>query len=76
MQICLDFCNKKGYVNIICENNCLEAVELIIVGRDHTLHTYVIDILHIRDALHENGNTTLMYVLREQNMCAYFMANE
>jgi hypothetical protein len=33
-QICLDFCSKKGYVNNICENDCLEAVYLIIDGRD------------------------------------------
>jgi len=30
----------------------------------------------IRDVLHENGNTTLVHVLREQNMCADFMAKE
>jgi len=54
----------------------LEAVDLIIVGRDHTLHTYATGILHIRDALHGNGNTTLMHVFREQNMCADFMAKE
>jgi len=38
IQIGLDFCSKKGYVNIICESDCLEAVDLIIVGRDHMLH--------------------------------------
>jgi len=54
----------------------LEAVDLIIDGHDHTLHTYATDILHIRDVLHENGNTTLVHVLREQNMCADFMAKE
>jgi len=43
----------------------LEAVELVIVGRDHTLHTYAIEILHIRYVLHGNGNSTLAYVLRE-----------
>jgi len=52
IQIGLDFCSKKGYVNIICESDCLKAVDLIIAGRDHTLHTYAIDILHIKDALH------------------------
>lgn len=71
----LDFCCKKGYVNIIYESDCLEAVDLIIVCRDHTLHTYATNILHIRDYLHRNGNT-MVHVLREQNMCAYFMANE
>jgi len=54
----------------------LEAVGLIIAGRYHSLHTYVTDILHIKDALQGNGNTTLVYVLREQNMCADFMAKE
>jgi hypothetical protein len=39
IQIGLDFCCKKGYVNIICESDCLETIDLIIVGRDHTLHT-------------------------------------
>ena len=43
-QIDLDFCGKKGYVNIICESDCLETVDLIIVGRDHTLHTYATDV--------------------------------
>jgi len=76
IQIDLDFCSKNGYVNIICESDCLEAVDLIIVGSDHTLHTYAIDILHIRDDLHGNANTTLMHVLREQIMCADFMAKE
>jgi len=67
---------KKSYVNIICESDCLEAVDLIIVDRDHTLHAYATDILHIRDDLHGNENTTLMHVLMEQNMCADFMANK
>jgi hypothetical protein len=52
------------------------TINLIIDGRDHTLHTYATDILHIRDVLHGNSNTTLVHVLREQNMCAYFMAKE
>jgi len=52
----------------------LEAVDLIIAGSDHSLHTYATDILHIKDALQGNGNTTLVHVLREQNMCADFMA--
>jgi len=43
----------------------LEAIDLIIAGRDHTLHTYAIDILHIRDALHANGNITLEHILKE-----------
>jgi len=76
IQISLDFCRKKGYVNIICESDCLEAVDLIIDDHDHTLHIYATVILHIRDVLHENGNTTLVHVLREQNMCADFMAKE
>jgi len=54
----------------------LEAVALIIAGRDHTLYTYAPDILHIRDDLHGNGNTTLVHVLREQNMCANFIVKE
>ena len=76
IQIGLDFCSKKSYVNIIFESDCLELVDLIIDGRDHTLHTYATDILRIRDALHGNGNTTLVHVIREQNMCADFMAKE
>ena len=76
IQIGLDFCSRKGYVNIICESDWLEAVDLIIASRDHTLHTYATDILHIRDALHGNENTTLVHVLREQHMCADFMAKE
>ena len=74
IQIGLDFCSKKGYVNIICESDCLEAVDLIIDSRDHHLHTYATYILHIRDALLGDGNTTLVHVLREQNICADFMA--
>jgi len=54
----------------------LEIVDLIIDGRDHTLHSYATDILHIRDALHGNRNTILVHILREQNMCADFMAKE
>ena len=30
IQIGLDFCSKKGYVNGICESDCLEEVGLII----------------------------------------------
>jgi len=33
------FCSIKGYVNIICESDCLEIVDMITAGRDHTLHT-------------------------------------
>jgi len=66
----------------------LEVVDLIITGHDHTLHTYVIDILRIRDfflkeiqlrirdVIHGNGNKTLVHVLMEHNMCAYFMTKE
>ena len=72
IQIGLNFRSKKGYGNIICENDCLEAVDLIIDGRNHTLHTYAIDILHTRDALYETDNTTLVHVLREQNMCIFY----
>ena len=53
-QIGLDFCSKKGYVHIICESDCFEAVDLIIVGHDNALHIYAPDILHIKDALHGN----------------------
>ncbi|XP_024628672.1 uncharacterized protein [Medicago truncatula] len=74
--ICLNFCSRKGYVNIICKSDCFEVVDLIIDGHDHTLHTYATHILHIRDVLHENEKTTLVHVLREQYMCAYFMAKE
>ena len=76
IEIHFDFCSNKCYVNIICASGCLEAVDLIIAGRDHTLHTYATDILHIRYSLHENGNTTLVHVLREQNMCVDFTAKE
>jgi hypothetical protein len=71
IQISVDFCGKKGYANIIYESDCLEAVDLIIAGRDYATH-----ILHIRNVLHGNGNTTLVHVFREQNMCANFMAKE
>jgi len=50
----------------------LEAVGLIIAGRDHTLHTNATDLFHIRDVLHGNKNTTLVYVHREQNMCRFY----
>jgi len=40
IQIGLDFCSKKGYVNISYESDCLKAVDLIMDGHDHTLHTY------------------------------------
>jgi len=49
---------------------------LIIAGRDHTLHTYATDIFHIRDVLHGNGNTTTVHILKEQNMCANYVAKE
>jgi len=51
IQIGLDFCSKKNYVNIICESYYLEAIDMIIARRDHTLHNYATDILHIRDVL-------------------------
>jgi hypothetical protein len=38
---------------------------LFVVGRDHTLHAYATNILHIKNALHGNGNTTLVHVLME-----------
>jgi len=58
---------------IIYESYCLKAVELFVAHRDHILDTYAIDILHIRDILHGNDNTILVHILKEQNMCAYFM---
>jgi len=76
VQVGLDFCSIKGYVNIIRESDCLDAVDLIIVGRDHSLHAYVTDILHIIDVLHGNGNATSVHVLREQDMCVDFMVKE
>ena len=76
IQIGHDFSSLKGYVNIICESDCLEVVDLIIDCRDHTLHTYATNILYIRNALYENGNTTFVHVLKKQNMCADFIAKE
>jgi len=64
----LIFVSKIGYDNIICESNYLEAVELIIAGRDHALHTYVTETLHIKDVLHGNSNTTLCMFL-ENKIC-------
>jgi hypothetical protein len=49
IQMKLEFCRRKDYNNIVCNSDYLEAVELFNVGRDNTLHVYVIDILHIRD---------------------------
>jgi len=73
IYIGIDFCRKKGYGNIICESDCLKAVKLIIDGRDHTLHTYVIGILHIRDAFQGNGNTILVHVLRgTKYVCKFY----
>jgi len=37
IRIGLNFCRKKGYGNIIFESDCLEAVELITDGCEHTL---------------------------------------
>jgi len=76
IQIGLDSCRKKGYDNNICESDCLEAVELIIDGCDHTLHTCSTDIVHMRDAFQGNDDATLVHILREQNMCADFMVKE
>jgi hypothetical protein len=40
--------------NIVCENDCLEVVELVNAGRDNnTLHVYATYILHIIDDLHK-----------------------
>jgi len=76
IHIGLDLCQERGYNNINCVIDCLETVELFVASRDHTSHTYAPNILHLRDVLHKNGNTTLVHVLREQNMCANFMAKQ
>ncbi|KEH42076.1 hypothetical protein MTR_1g060780 [Medicago truncatula] len=41
IYICLDFCCKKCYDNIICESDCLESVELIINGCDCLVHYFL-----------------------------------
>lgn len=66
IEMCLDFCCNRGYNNIICESDSLEAVEIFVACCDHTLHTYVINIVHIRYTLYGNDdNTTLAHVLRK-----------
>ena len=53
IQIGIDFCSLKGYVNIIYESDCLEAVDLIIDGRDHIpctlmlLTSFILEMLYM-----------------------------
>jgi len=63
-----DFCRNKSYNNIMCESDCLKVVELFVVGSDHTLHTHATNILHIKEFLHGNDNTTLVCMFLENKI--------
>jgi hypothetical protein len=66
----LEFCRNKGHNNIVCDNDCLEVVELVNAGRDrmidnNTLHVYATYILHIINDIHETDSTTLAHIHRK-----------
>ncbi|KEH40380.1 hypothetical protein MTR_1g028090 [Medicago truncatula] len=75
-----DHCYLKDPAgDILCYDpkpNCTNCFDMLTDGRDHTLHIYTTDILHIRDVLHGNGNTRLAHVLREQNSYVDFTTKE
>ncbi|KEH36868.1 hypothetical protein MTR_2g023410 [Medicago truncatula] len=54
---------------LLAELRVIQIVDLITAGCDHTLHTYVTDVLHIRDALHENGNTQQWFMFLGNKIC-------
>jgi hypothetical protein len=76
IQMGLEFCRSKGYSNIVCESNGLDAVELFNAGRDNALHVHATDILHIKDVLHETSGIAQVHALWKQNICADFITKE
>jgi hypothetical protein len=71
IQIGIDICHNRGYTNVICESDCLEAVKIFIGSGSHNLHVHASTILHISDALQQEENYTLVHILREQNVCRF-----
>jgi len=76
IQIGIDICHNRGYTNVTCESDCLEAVNIFIGLSSHNLHVHASTILQISETLRQEENYTLVHILREQNMCADFMAKE
>jgi len=75
IQLGIATCYDLGYTSIICESDCLEAVNLIHNLENASLHVYASLLLEISDALH-NGTINLVHILREQNINIDFMAKE
>lgn len=62
IQIGIDICHNRGYTNVICESDCLEAVNIIGSSR-HNLHVHASTILQIFKALQQEENYTLVHIL-------------
>lgn len=72
----LELCHTKGFEQIICESDSLEAVQLFSMDSTHALHSYASLILQISEALQRTRTISLSHVPRDHNRCADFLANE
>jgi len=75
IQLGIATCYDLGHTSVICESDCLEAVNLIHNLENASLHEYASVLLEILDALHHE-TVNLVHILREHNICADFMAKE
>lgn len=72
----LELCHARGFTQIVCESDCLEAVNLFPVANTHVLHAHASIIIQISKAMQRAGSITLTHVWRDQNRCADFLAKE
>jgi hypothetical protein len=64
-----------GYLNFICDSDCLEAVDLIHNLTNASLHVCVYVLLEISKAVNHR-TINIVHIPREQNICADFMVKE
>jgi predicted amidohydrolase len=53
IQLGIATCYDIGYTHVICECDCLEAIDLILNVTNVSLHVYASVLLEISDALHQ-----------------------
>ena len=52
-KLCAHICHDRGYTNVICESDVLEAVKIFIGSNSHNLHVHASNILQISEALQQ-----------------------
>lgn len=65
---------NEGVRLLLCESDCLEVVQLLTEGKDHSFHVHAGVIEEILQMAQRDWSIQFNHVMREANMCSDYLA--